>query len=65
MTISTSCGYVQLKTDNAQRTVSSLSKKERTLLNVKGYAPCLVLTCKCVTLPAGTVVEVARTDLPE
>ncbi len=56
-----SCGYTHLRTDNAQLTVSSLSKKERTLLGVKGYAPCLVLTCKCVTDPAGTVVEVART----
>lgn len=56
-----SCGYCHLKSENAQLTVSSLSKKERTLLNVKGYAPCLVLTSRCVTLPGGTVVEIART----
>ncbi len=56
-----SCGYCHLKSDNAQLTVSSLSKKERALLNIKGYAPCLVLTSRAIALPAGTVVEVART----
>lgn len=56
-----SCGFCHLKSENAQLTVSSLSKKERTLLDIKGYAPCLVLTCRCVTLPGGTVVEVSRT----
>lgn len=56
-----SCGFCHLKSDNAQLAVSSLSKKERTLLNIKGYAPCLVLTCRCVTLPGDTVVEVSRT----
>lgn len=54
-------GYCHLKSDNAQITVSSLTKKERSLLNIKGYAPCLVLTCRCITLPGETVVEVART----
>ena len=56
-----SCGYCHLKSDNAQLTVSSLSKKERALLNIKGYAPCLVLTSRAIALPSGTVVEVART----
>ena len=55
------CGYFNLHTENRQLTVSSLSKKERSLLQIKGYAPSLVLTCRCVTLPSGTVVEVART----
>lgn len=56
-----SCGYAHLKSENVQLTVSSLTKKERSLLQIKGYAPSLVLTCLCVTQPAGTVVEVART----
>lgn len=56
-----SCGYVNLHSENTQLTVSSLSKKERTLLEIKGYAPSLVLTCRCVTLPSKTIVEVART----
>lgn len=55
------CGYSGLQTENSQLTVSSLSKKERTLLQIKGYAPSLVLTCRCVTLPSRKIVEVART----
>lgn len=55
------CGYVNLHSENTQITVSSLSKRERALLEIKGYAPSLVLTCRCVTLPSRTVVEVART----
>lgn len=56
-----SCGYLNLRSENSQLTVSSLSKKERTLLNIKGYASSLVLTDRCVTLPSGTVVQVERT----
>lgn len=56
-----SCGYYNLHSENTQLTVSSLSKRERSLLQIKGYAPSLVLTCRCITLPAKTVVEVART----
>lgn len=54
-------GFSLLKSENAQLTVSSLSKKERELLDIQGYAPCLVLTNRCVILPDKTVVEVART----
>ena len=56
-----SCGYPELASDNTQLTVSSLTKKERTLLAIKGYAPSLVLTSRCLALPSGTVVEIART----
>ncbi|MCB7304199.1 GntR family transcriptional regulator [Bariatricus massiliensis] len=55
------CGYIHLHSENAQLTVSSLTKKERTLLDIKGYAPSLVLTSRCLSQPAGTVLEIART----
>lgn len=55
------CGYMHLHSENAQLTVSSLTKKERTLLDIKGYAPSLVLTSRCVSQPAGMVLEIART----
>ncbi len=55
------CGYTHLTSENAQLTISSLTKKERTLLHIKGYAPSLVLTSRCVSLPAGLVLEIART----
>ena len=41
--------------------VSSLNKKERTYLNIQGYAPSLILTSCSVTQPEGIVVEIART----
>lgn len=56
-----SCGYFHLMSDNTELTVSSLSKKERNLLQIKGYAPSLVLTSRCITQPSGMVVEIART----
>ena len=55
------CGYTELRSENSQLTVSPLGKKERTLLNIKGYAPGLVLTSRCVSRPSGTIVEIART----
>lgn len=54
-------GYCDLKCVHAQLTVSTLSKRERTLLGVQGYAPCLVLTYKCLSLPEERVIEVGRT----
>lgn len=56
-----SCGYQHLKSENVQLTVSSLTKKERSLLQIKGYAPSLVLTCQNISQPSGTIVEVVRT----
>ena len=56
-----SCGYTDLRSDNTQFTISSLTKKERTLLEIKGYAPSLILTARCIAQPSGTVVELART----
>lgn len=53
--------YNNLKTTDIQITVSAPSKKERALLDLQGYASCLVLTCKCIDQPNGTIVEVART----
>lgn len=55
------CGYTHLTSENAQLTISSLTKKERTLLQIKGYAPSLVLTSRSVSQPAGLVLEIART----
>lgn len=54
-------GFPDLASDNTQITVSTLSKKERTLLEIKGYAPGLVLTSRCVARPSGRIVEIART----
>lgn len=54
-------GYSDLFCENTQLTVSSLSKKERKLLNIEGYAPSLVLTCKCLSKLTNTIVEIART----
>ncbi|SHJ50526.1 GntR family transcriptional regulator [Hespellia stercorisuis] len=56
-----SCGYLNLHSENVQLTVSSLKDKERTLLNIKGYAPSLILTERCVSLPSGIILQVART----
>ncbi len=55
------CGYTDLFCDNTQLTVSSLSKKERNLLYIQGYASSLVLTCRCISKSTDTVVEIART----
>lgn len=55
------CGYTDLFCDNTQLTVSSLSKKERNLLDIQGYASSLVLTCRCISKSTDTVVEIART----
>lgn len=55
------CGYTNLSCENKQLTVSSLSKKERKLLQIEGYAPSLVLTCSCLSKSTNTVVEIART----
>lgn len=55
------CGYTHLVSDNTQITVSTLTKKERTLLDIKGYAPGLVLTSRCISKPSERIVEIART----
>ena len=54
-------GHPTLKTENNQLTVAAPSKKERSLLDLQGYASCLVLTCKCISQPSGAIVEIART----
>ena len=54
-------GYQDLDCTNLQLTVSTLNKKERTLLNIQGYAPFLVLTYQCRSMPQGQVIEVGRT----
>lgn len=54
-------GYTNLVSDNTQLTVSTLTKKERTLLNIKGYAPSLVLTSRCISQPLERIVEITRT----
>lgn len=55
------CGYTDLKTENTQLAVAAPSKKERALLELQGYASCLVLTCKCLDQQSGAIVEIART----
>lgn len=54
-------GYRDLKCVHVQLTISTLSGKERTLLDIQGYAPCLVLTYQCLSMPQGQVIEVGRT----
>ena len=54
-------GYTDLTTTDTQLTVSAPSKKERNLLDIQGYASCLVLTCKCTCQTTGEIVELART----
>lgn len=56
-----SYGFTDLFCENTQLTMSSLSKKERKLLNIEGYAPSLVLTCRCLSKSSDTIVEIART----
>ena len=55
------CGYQNFKNENCQLVVTTLDKKERNLLNIKGYASSLVVTCRCVEQQTGEVLEVART----
>lgn len=56
-----SCGYLHLTSVTPQLSISSLTKKERSLLNIKGYAPSLVLTSRRCSQPSGIIVEVSRT----
>lgn len=55
------CGYDALSIENRELSVSTLDKKERALLDIKGYASCLVLSSKCVHSPTGMILEIART----
>lgn len=53
--------YAMLSCENVQLTVTTPTKKERTLLDIKGYASSLVLSCKCVDTGTGLTLEVGRT----
>lgn len=53
--------YQNLTSENVQLTVSTPTKKERTLLDIKGYASSLVLSCKSVDNSTGITLEVGRT----
>ena len=55
------CGYTDFSNENSDITVSSLTAKERKLLNVQGFAPCLILTTKCISQNDHKILEVART----
>ncbi len=55
------CGYTDFCNENSEITVSSLNAEEREILNVQGFAPCLVLTTKCIDRTTGKVLETART----
>lgn len=56
-----SCGYVHLTSDNTQISLSSLNKRERSLLEIKGNTPNLVLTSIRRSQPSEIIVEVSRT----
>lgn len=53
--------FSALESYDTQLMVSALSKKERALLHIQGYAPSLILTSRTVNQPDNTIVEVART----
>lgn len=54
-------GYRNFQSDNLELSVSVPTKKERTLLAIKGYAQSLVVSSKCIDTEAGLTLEVART----
>lgn len=56
-----SCGYLHFKNDNSQVIVCPPTKKERSLLDIKGYASGLVLTSKCINETSNIVLEIERT----
>lgn len=55
------CGYQNFSNESSELTVSALTAEERKLLDVHGYAPCLVLSSRCINREDGTVLEAART----
>lgn len=55
------CGYNNFYNTNSDIVVSTLTPAERELLNVQGYAPCLILNSQCVNRENGHILEIART----
>lgn len=55
------CGYLHFRNENSQVIVSPPTKKERNLLDIKGYASSLVLTSKCIDETSKMVLGIERT----
>lgn len=55
------CGYNNFYNTNSDIVVSTLTPTERELLNVHGYAPCLILNSQCINRENGHILEIART----
>lgn len=55
------CGYKNFYNTNSEIVVSTLTPTERKLLNVQGYAPCLILNSQCINRDNGQILEIART----
>lgn len=47
--------------ENIELSVSTPTKKERTLLNLQGYASCFVITSRSINPDTGMILEIART----
>lgn len=55
------CGYKNFYHTNSEVVVSTLTPKERKLLHIQGYAPCLILNSQCINQDNGQILELART----
>lgn len=55
------CGYHDFYNKNSEIEVAALTPQERKLLQVPGYAPCLVLSSQCINRENNQILEIART----
>lgn len=54
-------GCLSPSSENIELSVSAPTKKERTLLNLQGYASCFVITSRSINPDNGSILEIART----
>lgn len=54
-------GFPAPASENIELSVSTPTKKERTLLNLQGYASCFVIISRSTDTDTGVILEIART----